>query len=210
MKITKFVHSCLLVETENRTALFDPGMYSPLDIETLKALDDIFITHEHPDHMDVDRIKQLRARFPGARITAPASAQMLLDQAGITGVQTSAPDGVCFFDAPHEAIRPLGMVDPPEEVGIHYLDLLTDPGDSHHFHETMPILALPLTGPWASTVLAVRVALELKPKYIVPVHDWQWRDDARQQMYDRLETRFAEEGITFIKMTDGKPVQISL
>ena len=210
MKITKFTHSCLLIETEGRAAMFDPGIYSRLDVASIQRLDDIFITHEHPDHMHVEHIKNLRARFPAVRITAPPSAQILLQQGGITSVQTDPPEGVRFFDAPHEGISPLGMMDPPQEYGLHYLDILTDPGDCHHFIGTMPVLALPLTGPWALTVEAVRVALAVRPKYILPVHDWSWRDEARRQMYDRLEQRFEEEGIKFFKLADGDTIEVML
>jgi L-ascorbate metabolism protein UlaG (beta-lactamase superfamily) len=210
MKVTKLVHSCLLIEHGGRTALFDPGMYSTLDVESMPALQDIFITHEHPDHMHVEHLQKLREKFADVRITAPHSAQILLQKAGVTNVQTTPPDGVRFFEAQHESISPLGMMDPPQEIGIHYLDAFTDPGDCHHFIATMPVLALPLTGPWALTPEAVRVALALRPKYILPVHDWSWRDEARKQMYDRLQQRFDEEGITFIKLEDGEPVEITL
>lgn len=211
MKITKFVHSCLLVETElpvKRVALFDPGEYSTVRPEDLVRLDDIFITHEHQDHMDISRIKRLIAIFPEVHITAPAHAITLLQDAGIQA-DITVPQGVKLFASPHEPIRPLSMVDPPEEIGIHYLGSLTHPGDSHSFHETMPILALPVSAPWGMTVRAVQVALDLKPKYVIPIHDWHWRDEARLQMYDRFESRLGEAGITFLKLVDGAPADIS-
>lgn len=211
MKITKFTHSCLLVEMPepvNRTALFDPGMYSTIQIDKLQYLDDIIITHAHPDHMDVELIKQLHAKFPKVRITAPQEAQVALTQAGLGNVATATPEGVQLFDAPHEPIEPLGTAALPQESGIHYLHMLTNPGDSHHFRESMPILALPVTGPWGSVVRAVEVALLVRPKHILPIHDWHWHDQARTEMYDRLEQRFAEEGMTFYKLVDGEPVVI--
>lgn len=213
MRITKFVHSCLLVETEDRTALFDPGNFSTsLAPEALTRLDDIFITHAHPDHMDIPLLKALRARFPAARITAPGDAQAVLAAAGIAAVQSTPPGGARFFDAPHESIKPMSMTEPPQEIGVHYLDALSHPGDSHHFSESMPILALPVSAPWGSTVNAVRVALALpvRPKYILPIHDWHWRSEARLQAYERLKTRFADEEVTFCALIDGEPVTIDL
>ena len=64
MKITKFVHSCLLVEMPapiSRTALFDPGVWSTVDVNKLEYLDDIIITHEHGDHFDPELVKKLNA-----------------------------------------------------------------------------------------------------------------------------------------------------
>lgn len=209
MKITKLVHSCLLVETPDRTALFDPGTMSTVDVEGLQHLDDIFITHKHNDHMDAELIKKLVAKFPGVRITAPSDAVQELAGAGITA-SSNAPEGVSFFDSPHEVIRPFMAVDPPDESGIHYLGKLSHPGDSHSFHESKAILALPVQAPWGSTVNAVKLALELEPKYIVPIHDWHWSDQARESIYDRMEKFFAEQGITFVKAVNGEPFTLDV
>lgn len=212
MKITKFIHSCLLVEMPaptNRTALFDPGNMSEaaLDVDALEFLDDIIITHEHGDHFHLPLIERLVAKFPSVRITAPADVVQTLQ---LEGIQASSDpsEGIAFFDAPHEAIRPFMDADPPQEIGVHYLGRLSHPGDSHSFRESKEILALPVQAPWGSTVNAVKLALELRPKFVVPIHDWHWSDTARQATYDRMEKRFAEEGITFFKPQTGQPFVI--
>jgi L-ascorbate metabolism protein UlaG (beta-lactamase superfamily) len=214
MKITKFIHSCLLVEMPepvNRTALFDPGVMSAaaLPIDSLEFLDDIIITHNHSDHLDVDLIKKLVAKFPDVRITAPQQVAAQLGPEGIT-VITAPTEGIAFFNSPHEVIRPFFNADPPEEIGVHYLEMLSHPGDSHHFSETMPILALPVQAPWGSANNAVKLALELKPKHIVPIHDWHWSDDARISSYNSMEKLFADQGITFHKLETGVPIVIEL
>ena len=212
MKITKFVHSCLLVEVDSpirRVALFDPGAFSvdALSVDLLDQLDDIFITHEHGDHFSVELIKRLVEEFPKVRITAPESVVAQLEQAGISA-STQPPEGVTLFSSPHEKIRPYFEADPPEEYGYHYLNALSDPGDSHSFTETMAILALPVTGPWGSVVNATELALKLKPKHVIPVHDWHWNDIAREGMYDSLETSLGADDIKFYRMKTGEPVII--
>jgi L-ascorbate metabolism protein UlaG (beta-lactamase superfamily) len=207
MKITKFVHSCLLVEMPapvNRTALFDPGVFSEqaVDVDSLEFLDNIIITHKHPDHMSLPLIKRLVAKFPDAKITAPEDAAAELKAEGIPTISETSP-GVEFFDSPHEDVNPVNQT--PQQLGVHYLNVLTDPGDSHTFQQTKEILALPITAPWGAMVRAVNVALELQPKYIIPIHDWHWSDDARAQAYDMLEPLFEGQGITFIKPVTGEP-----
>lgn len=211
MKVTKFVHSCLLVETPGRTAIFDPGSMS-LDalgtaIPSLSRLDDIFITHVHQDHCSPELIKQLVAKFPDARITGTAEVVAVLAEAGIKA-SDQPPEGVSFFEAPHEKLHP--PVSAPQNVGIHYLDLLSDPGDSHSFHETKAILALPMTAPWGSNVRALNLALELKPRFVLPIHDWHWRDEAREGTYNMFEQRLGEQGIKFFKLQTGKPVEVEV
>lgn len=214
MRITKFVHSCLLVEMPepvNRTVLFDPGgmSESALDVSKLQNLDDIIITHRHGDHLSMPLVKKLVAKFPNVKITAPADAVIELKEQGITASDEPS-GGIAFFDSPHERIKPYFDSDPPDELGIHYLEALSNPGDSHSFHETKAILALPVQGPWGSVVDAVSLALELKPRYILPIHDWHWSDMAREQAYDHLEQLFDREGIKFFKLQTGEPVVIDI
>lgn len=209
MKITKLVHSCLLVEMPDRTALFDPGVMSQesVNVDSLVYLDDILITHSHGDHMHIPLIKKLVGKFPEVRITAPADAVRLLQNEGVQASSTPS-EGVSFFDAPHEDVEP--VFPHPQQIGIHYLNKLTHPGDSHSFKETKAILALPITAPWGATVKAVHLSQRLKPRYIIPIHDWHYRDEARNITYDGLEQLFAKEGVTFLKMVDGEPINVKV
>lgn len=209
MKITKLVHSCLLVETADRTALFDPGVMSTVDVDSMPKLNDIIITHKHSDHFDLNLIRQLTVKFPDVHITAPDEVVVQLNTESIPAT-SAASEGIRFFDSPHEAIYPVMAADPPQEIGVHYLEALTHPGDSHSFHETKAILALPVQAPWGSMVDALRLALDLKPRYIIPIHDWHWRDEAREAAYDRMEELFAEHGSTFIHAVNGLPFTIDL
>lgn len=214
MKITKFVHSCLLVEMPdpvNRTALFDPGAMSETALaeHTFEFLDDIIITHEHYDHFHPPIIKRLVEQFPEVRITAPTSVVEQLQTEGIAATDQPS-EGIEFFVSPHEIIRPYFPFEPPQENGVHYLDMLSHPGDSHSFAETKAILALPVQAPWGSVVEATRLGIELQPKHILPIHDWHWSEQARQEAYDQLEAVFGEAGISFHKLQTGQPIVIDL
>lgn len=205
MKITKLVHSCLLVEMPepvNRTVLFDPGNVSTVDVNSLEYLDDIVVTHQHGDHYDPELIKKLVAKFPSVRILAPNDVVQLLQAEGVVAAN-EPPQGLSLFDSPHESVAPL--FPQPDEIGVHLLDKLTHPGDSHSFSETKDVLALPVQAPWGSTIHAVNLALELKPRYVVPIHDWHWRDEARENLYNNIERALGEEGIAFIKAKNGEP-----
>ena len=204
MKITKFVHSCLLVEMPgpvNRTALFDPGVFSEeaLDIGRLVFLDDIIITHIHPDHFSLGLVKRLVAKFPKVRITATPEVVSRLQAEGIAASSRES-EGIVFFEAPHEKI----MSSQPQNIGVHYLDLLTNPGDSHSFTETKPVLALPVTAPWGSNVAAMELALKLKPKYIIPVHDCHWSKAGREWSYAMMQQAFGPARIDFIQPQTGE------
>lgn len=52
MKITKYPQSCLLIESQNKKILIDPGnlSYENSFLNEWKDVDLILITHRHPDH----------------------------------------------------------------------------------------------------------------------------------------------------------------
>jgi L-ascorbate metabolism protein UlaG (beta-lactamase superfamily) len=194
MKITKFAHSCLLVETPERTALFNPGIFSwqsgTFDTGKLTRLDEILITHEHKDHLHLPFVQVLRERFPDASIyTTPAVATIL--------------KGIEFFHTEHHSLAP--MFSTPQHTGFHYLGELTDPGDTHDFTEHKRVLALPVTAPWGGLIQAAAVGERLRPEVILPIHDWHWNGAARADAYDTLEEDFGGLGVKFIKPIDGEP-----
>ena len=209
MKVTKFAHSCLYIETEQRAGIIDPGDLSfnsgSFKPDAIQRLDDIMITHEHPDHMHIPFIKVLLKKFPQAQIITNPAAATVLAAEGITATTSNTP-AVELFGASHETMVPLGQ--PPANTGIHYLQQLSHPGDCHHFSETMEILALPITAPWGTLARAAELGVELRPQSIIPIHDWHLNEQARQGFYERLDKFFQEKGIRFIKPVDGQPFEV--
>ncbi|MCA9327630.1 MBL fold metallo-hydrolase [Candidatus Saccharibacteria bacterium] len=212
MTITKFGHSCVYIEHEKDgvrwTALFDPGVWSELPLENIGQLDDVFISHIHEDHLDMAKLQAILQKFPDARVTGPSEVVEKLHGLGISHADVTPPAGAALFVSPHEGHMP--FMEPPQEIGVHFLDMYTHPGDSHSFSETKAVLGLPVQAPWGSTIDAVDLAIKLKPTYVLPIHDWHWRDEARIGLYERLETLLKEQGITFLKPTNGNPIQIAL
>lgn len=208
MKISKHLHSCLLIEEADKTVLIDPGLFTAqdkgLDVQALSKLDYLLITHEHPDHFHIPLIKEILAKFPETKIISNRSIVALLQKEGIMAL--SDPDeNIELADEPHEE---LWDVKAPENSIFTVFHRLTDPGDSHHFIHTEEILALPITAPWGGTTAAVELALNLKPKVIIPVHDWFWKDEFRESMYDRLRTFFQTQDIDFKSPKTGEVFEV--
>lgn len=82
------------------------------------------------------------------------------------------------------------------------------PGDSFDFKTSSEILTLPITAPWGSTTRAVEKAMELKPKVIIPIHDWHWKDEAWKQFYSLLQGVFEKEGIDFKKLENNQIIEV--
>ena len=210
MKITKYVHACLLVETPERVGIIDPGEYSwdsgLLDIARLERLDDILITHDHSDHMSIPFIQSLVAKFPHVKIVTTVSAAKTLRDVGITAA-TVGNEAVELFTADHESMEPL-MSSMTANTGVHYLGQLTHPGDSYTVTGAKSIVALPVIAPWGSMREASQLGTDLKPQYIIPIHDSQYSDTARTGMYGWLEGYFKSIGVTFIQAENGVPFEV--
>lgn len=111
MKISKHLHSCLVVEEAGKRILIDPGNYTfeegALDVEKMEKLDLILITHEHLDHACPPFIKKLLERFPEVTILANSSVSKILSKDGIF-VRTPTSDKIQVFleiaNAPHELL----------------------------------------------------------------------------------------------------------
>jgi L-ascorbate metabolism protein UlaG (beta-lactamase superfamily) len=214
MKLTKFVHACVLVEDGEHVALFDPGQFSYesglINLSELPKLDFVLITHEHFDHFYEPFIQEIIKQFPDVTFyTNPEVAKKLVDL-GAANVKTESDEIVELKHLEHQSMAPLAPLPMCDNVEIHYKNLISHPGDSHQLEITKDILFLPLAGPWGSAIDAVRMADKLKPKVIVPIHDWMWNDTWRSTMYDRLENYFSEQVIKVIKPVDGQTLEVEL
>jgi L-ascorbate metabolism protein UlaG (beta-lactamase superfamily) len=208
MKVTKHVHSCITLEEKGKTILIDPGNYSyeekAISAEMIQKLGYLLITHEHNDHMHIPLVKEIAAKFPKAKIISSKSVAAILEKENVP-VETAGDELVKVEQAKHE--RLIGLPS-PENVMFTIAGRLTHPGDSHSFTKTAEILALPVQAPWGSFVAAMELAVKLKPKTVIPVHDWHWKEEARKMLYKRAEEYLAEHGIKFVGLETGQEAEL--
>lgn len=208
MKITKYIHSCLLLEHDGMTVLVDPGSYTLASnifpIETLQTLDYIVITHSHLDHFSLPFVQALVRKFP--EVTIVTTGELVTVLYTHTIVASGASDAVISLSRiPHEALFDSAI---PENVQADIFGFLSHPGDSFHATTTKKVFALPMQAPWGSLVEAMQLVARLKPEYVVPIHDWHWKDDFKRAMYQRCTEYLATLGIIFISLEDGVSVDI--
>lgn len=209
MRITKLGHSCLFVQTDDRVAIFDPGVWSDgFDIDALERVDRIIITHAHPDHFDIEKIRALIEKFPDAHIVCNQQIQQLAKDQGINATYREETQCTVRFDAPHEEL-PIPGASIPEENGYHFKDLISSPGDSHSFFETKKVLAMPFIAPWGKTGDAVNKVLQLKPEYVLPIHDWHYTPEARKWLDGLLETALEGSGVKLLSSEPGLTHEIA-
>lgn len=176
MRLQKFGHSCLLISSGDARVLLDPGTFSS-GFEQLDGLTAVLVTHQHPDHLDVDRLPGLLERNPTAQVIADvATAQSLRDDHGIEASVAGAGE---VFDVGmrvevvgdmHAQIHP----DIPRVPNVGYLldGRLLHPGDALDVNDReVEILALPTMAPWMRMAEAIDYLRAVAPKVAVPIHE---------------------------------------
>jgi L-ascorbate metabolism protein UlaG (beta-lactamase superfamily) len=176
MRLTKFGHSCLLVEEGGARVLLDPGTFSD-GFEALEGLTAVLFTHQHADHLDQQRLRGLLDRNPGARVISdPGSAEPL----GQAGVEVEVVADGQELDAGGVSVRVAGRdhaVIHPDIPVVPNNAYLVDgthlhPGDSY----TPPpapvdVLFLPTGAPWLKVSEAVDYLRAVAPRTAVPIHE---------------------------------------
>lgn len=178
MQLTHLGHAAVLVEAAGKRILVDPGNFST-SWHSLRDLDAICITHQHPDHVDPQHLPALADANPQAAIFVEAGVPQTAQVRGmqpmqpgeswhIGGVSVQALGGchaVIHRDIPR--IGNLGFV-------------FTEPGGTSFFHpgdslETTPpgvdVLAIPTYGPWAAMKETIDFIRAVDASYGFPIHE---------------------------------------
>jgi L-ascorbate metabolism protein UlaG (beta-lactamase superfamily) len=208
MRLTKFGHSCLLVEEGGARVLLDPGSFSE-GFEELDGLTAVCVTHQHGDHLDAGRVRRLLDRNPGVRVVSDEGSAQALGEAGadveVVGDGDELELGVAGRD--HAVVHP----DVPIVPNVGYLvgGRLFHPGDAF----TVParpveVLAVPAGAPWLKLAEAVDYLRRVAPRVAFPVHEKVLSKAGITIHYRQLEQLGARGDTTFQVLDDGRPLDL--
>jgi L-ascorbate metabolism protein UlaG (beta-lactamase superfamily) len=177
MKIKKLGHCCLVVETNDKRIMTDPGSYTTEEQVKEKNIDLILITHEHGDHLHIESLKKILENNPNVKIITNNGVGKFLNEIGIKFevLENKIPKEILgveleAHDCKHEEIfEEYGQV---QNTGYFIDKRLFYPGDAfYNPGKPVDVLALPVAGPWTRIKDFLKYALEIKPKICFPVHD---------------------------------------
>lgn len=210
MTITKFGHCCLLIETNGKRILTDPGKFST-EQNTLTGIDIVLITHEHADHCHTDSLIHILENNPEAVIVSNTSVAALLkkieiDTHIIEGRDTATVVDVALaaYDGPHvEIFEDFGIV---QNTGYLIENSFFYPGDAYTIPDAaVDILALPVAGPWCKVSDAIRYALKVQPRVAFPVHDATLAETGKTVTYPHFTRELKKRGTDFVLLEQNTP-----
>jgi L-ascorbate metabolism protein UlaG (beta-lactamase superfamily) len=209
MRLTKLVHACVLVEEDDTRILIDPGSFTQ-GFEDLDGVDAVLITHQHADHVDVDRLGVLLERNPVAALYSDEGTASVLADRGFTAEIARAGDRlplgvpVEVFGTNHAIIHP----DIPMIPNVGYLigGRFFHPGDSFTVpDEPVDVLGLPTGAPWLKVSEAVDYVRTVAPRVAVPIHEAAL---ARPSMHYGIFDKLALPGTTVTVVEPGSSTEL--
>jgi L-ascorbate metabolism protein UlaG (beta-lactamase superfamily) len=210
MRVVKYTHSCVRLEKDDRALVIDPGSFS--EEEPLDGATAVLITHEHPDHLDVEKLK----RHPSLEVWTNAAVAEMLADAGPERVHVVA-DGSAFtaagFDVTvhgerHEVIHP--DLPPVPNIGFFVDDQVFHPGDAFTDPgRPVATLFVPVSAPWMLGANAVDYVRTVKPALALGVHDGLLNDIGLSVHSGLIQRMSDAAGVDYRLLTPGTAVGVA-
>jgi len=176
VKLTKFTHACVRLESDGRAVVIDPGEWA--EEHALDGVAAVLVTHEHADHLDVTWLTRLAADNPDLRVWAPAPvAENQL--AGLGEAVTAVAPGDSFtaggfpvqvVGGQHAEIYE-GL---PGCANVGYVvdGAVYHPGDALSVPDVpVDTLLVPASAPWLKLAEALDFVRAIGPRRAYPIHD---------------------------------------
>jgi L-ascorbate metabolism protein UlaG (beta-lactamase superfamily) len=212
MKITKFEHACLLLESSGKSLIIDPGSFTTPLVGTNNVVA-IVITHEHADHWTDDQLKRIVERNPDLRIFAPAGVAAAATDFDITVVDGGdsievEPFTLRFFGSKHAVIH--SSIPVVDNVGVLVNDVLYYPGDSFTIPEGVEIdtLAVPAGAPWLKIGEVIDFVEAVKPRRSFPTHEMVLSAAGKSIANDRIKAATEAVGGEFVALEPNESIDL--
>ena len=197
MRITKFGHSCVRIEHDGQVVVIDPGAFT--EREAVDGATAVLVTHEHPDHLDLDRLRATDA--PIWTIEAVRTQIAAGDPAVAERVTVVSPGEQFDAGLPVTAIGELHAVIHEDLPRFYNSGYVVDVGDARVYHPgdsfTPPggpvdVLCLPIHAPWSRISEVIDFAREVGAPRSLAVHDGLLNDTGLAVVGRNLDTLLAE------------------
>ncbi len=212
MQLTKFTHACVRLDDGDRSLVIDPGVFSEV-AQALDGADAVLITHEHPDHIDVDTVRSALGKDSRLRLYAPSSVTGGLtglgDQVVTVGPGDSFEAGgfaVTGHGGQHAVIHPTI----PVITNVGYLVAgVYHPGDSFFVPpEPVQTLLVPTNAPWSKAAEVIDFTVSVRAARAHQIHDSLVTDVYAGMVEGHLQRIAGPHGVEFAHLEPTESVTV--
>ncbi|MCL1838798.1 MAG: MBL fold metallo-hydrolase [Propionibacteriaceae bacterium] len=211
MKLTHLGHAAVLLEVADLRILVDPGNMSDA-WHGLKDLDAIFVTHLHPDHIDMKWLPALLEANPAAKLYVEPQVDQAYDLPG--AIVFDAETSVEFSGVHVDAVGGLHAVihrDIPRIGNVGFV--VSAEGEPRFFHpgdslksipQGVDVLAIPAYAPWAAMKKTIDFTRAVYADFGFLIHEGLLNERGWDLVFERLA---AMSPAKLIDMRDGNTVE---
>jgi len=181
MRITKFGHACVRLETDGHVIVLDPGSFS--EPEAVDGATAVLITHEHADHYSAEHLRRTDAPI---HTIAAVAEQIRKDAPDIAErVHVVAPGDQIDVGVPTTVIGEKHAIIHADIPGIDNSGYLFDIEGTKIYHPgdalTLPgsdvdLLLLPVSAPWLKVGECIDFARGVGAPRSLAIHDKIYSD----------------------------------
>ena len=209
MRITKFGHSCVRLETGGQTLVLDPGAFT--EPEAVDGATAVLITHEHPDHYSADHLRRTDAPIH----TIGAVAARIREEAPDVAERVTVVEPGQQFDpgVPTQAVGEKHAVIHPEMQHFDNSGYLLEvegitifhPGDSLVLPGVdVDLLLLPVSAPWLKISECIDFARSIGAQRSLAIHDKIYSEVALKMADGHLNRMLGERAQTYVRLESGQ------
>lgn len=214
MRITKFGHACVRIEHDDQVVVLDPGGFT--EREAVDGATRLLITHEHPDHLDIDHLRASDA--PIYTIDAVRAAIADADGDVAERVQVVAPGEQFDAGFPVTAVGELHAVIHEDIPRINNSGYVVDVGGTHVFHpgdaltapdgDGVDVLLLPVHAPWSKLSEVVDFARRVGARRSYAVHDGLLNDTGHAIVGRNLHLLLDDDDHSYERIEPGNDLSV--
>jgi L-ascorbate metabolism protein UlaG (beta-lactamase superfamily) len=208
MRITKFGHACVRIESGDAVVVLDPGGFT--DREAVQGATAVLITHEHADHYDPGNLRAtdapvftIGAVAAKIRQDAPDVAERLTEVAPGQRMDVGLP--VRVVGEKHAVIHPElphfdnsgYLLDVEGTLVFHPGDAVTVPPDQ------VDLLLLPVSAPWLKISECIDYAREVGAKRSLAIHDAIYSEAGLGVADGHLQRFLGERDLGYVRLQPG-------
>lgn len=214
MRITKFGHACVRIESGSTTVVVDPGGWT--EREAVEGATAVLVTHQHPDHLDMDNL-----RAAGVPVyTIAAVATQIGEQAPDVAdhVTVVSPGDELDLGLPVHVVGEKHAVIHPELQHFDNSGYLLEVEGRRIFHpgdalserpEDVDLLCLPVHAPWNKISEVIDYGRAVGAPLSVAIHDGLLNERGLALAQGQLSSMLGEREQEYLRVEPGTDIPLA-